>query len=320
MGRTKTLALSLALMMAPAAAFAQTAATPAPAAPATAAPAASAAAAEIEKVAELKPTTGIGMPVPESIALQEQQTEIGHYGRWMHDKLLMPIITAISLLVLALLLWTIIRFRASANPTPSRTSHHTALEVAWTLVPVLILIGIAVPSIRLLAKQYDPPKADLTVKVIGHQWYWTYEYPDAGELSFDSVALSDQDAAKRGDPRLLGVDNRLVVPAGKVVKVLVTADDVIHAFAVPSFWVKIDAVPGRINETWFKVDRPGVYYGQCSELCGTRHGFMPIAVEVLAEADYQKWLAAKQAAAGITPAAASAAPQPVAASAAPAKI
>ena len=319
MGRTKTLALGLALMMTPAMALAQSAVAPATAPAAT--ESAAAAAAEIKAVAELRPTTGIGMPVPRSIALQEQQTEIGHYGRWMHDKLLVPIITLISLFVLALLLWTVVRYRAGANPTPSRTSHNTAIEVAWTLIPVLILIGIAVPSIRLLAKQYDPPKADITVKVTGHQWYWTYEYPDAGDLSFDSVILSDQEAAQRGDPRLLGVDNRLVVPAGKVVKVLVTADDVIHSFAVPSFWVKMDAVPGRINETWFKVDRPGVYYGQCSELCGTKHGFMPIAVEVLPEAEYRKWLAAKQAAAGITPAAVpAAATQPAAAPAAPAKI
>jgi cytochrome c oxidase subunit 2 len=318
----KTLALGLALMMLPAAAFAQDAAlAPAPAATAATDTAVAPAAAEIAAVPELKPTEGIGMPVPESIHLQEQFTEIGHYGRWMHDALLLPIITVISLFVLALLLWVVFRYRAGANPTPSKTSHNTAIEVAWTLIPVLILIGIAVPSIRLLAKQYDPPRADLTVKVTGHQWYWTYEYPDAGELSFDSVMLSDEDAAKRGDPRLLGVDNRLVVPAGKVVKLLVTADDVIHSWAMPSFWVKMDAVPGRINETWFKVDRPGVYYGQCSELCGTKHGFMPITVEVLPEAEYQTWLAAKQAAAGITPPAAPAATVAAAApAAAPAKI
>lgn len=335
MGRMKTLALGLALMMLPAAAQARAESAPAPApavqgaAPVAAAaapatdPAKAAAQAEIEAVAELKPTQGIGMPVPGAIHLQEQQTEIGHYGRWMHDVLLMPIITAISLFVLALLLWVMVRYRAGANPTPSKTSHNTAIEVAWTLIPVLILIGIAVPSIRLLANQYDPPKADLTVKVTGHQWYWSYEYPDEGGLSFDSVMLSDEEAAKRGDPRLLGVDNRLVVPAGKVVKVLVTADDVIHSFAVPSFWVKMDAVPGRINETWFKVDRPGVYYGQCSELCGTKHGFMPISVEVLPEAEYQKWLAAKQLAAGITPPAAKTAAAPKAAAApaaAPAQI
>lgn len=325
MGRMKTLALGMALMMIPAAAFAQEAASvpAAPVAAAVDAAPAAAAPAEVPAVAELKSTVGIGMPVPQSIQLQEQFTEVGHYGRWMHDVLLLPIITIISLFVLALLLWVVVRYRASVNPNPSKTSHNTAIEVAWTLIPVLILIGIAVPSIRLLAKQYDPPKADLTIKVTGHQWYWTYEYPDAGDLSFDSVMLSDEEAAKRGDPRLLGVDNRLVVPAGKVVKVLVTADDVIHSFAVPSFWVKMDAVPGRINETWFKVDRPGVYYGQCSELCGTKHGFMPIAVEVLPEADYKKWLAAKQAAAGITPPAVAAAAAPATAAApvaAPAKI
>jgi len=310
MGRTKTLALALALTLSPAVAFAQ-AAAPAPAAPVAAA--APAAPAPVQQAPELKGIAGIGMPVPGSIHLQEQQTEIGRYGLWMHNTVLMPIITLICLLVLALLLWVVVRYRESANPTPSRTSHNTFVEIIWTLVPVLILVAIAVPSIRLLAKQYDPPKADLTVKVTGHQWYWTYEYPDAGDLSFDSVILSDEDAAKRGDPRLLGVDNRLVVPAGKVVKVLVTADDVIHSWAVPSFWVKMDAVPGRINETWFKVDHPGVYYGQCSELCGIKHGFMPVVVEALAPADYARWLAGKQAEAGITP-------EPAAPAAAPAKI
>lgn len=303
MGRKINFALGIALMMIPAAAFAQPASEPATAV--SEAVAVSAVAAEIdaapETITPMQPTEGIGMPVPKGLMLQEQVTEVGQYGRWMHDVVLMPVIVGICVLVMLLLLWAIIRFRAKANPTPSRTSHNTAIEVAWTLIPVLILIGVAVPSLRLLAKQYDPPNADLTVKITGHQWYWSYEYPDDGELSFDSVMLSDEEALSRGEPRLLAVDNRLVVPAGKVVKLLITANDVIHSFAVPAFWVKMDAVPGRVNESWFKVDRPGVYYGQCSELCGTRHGFMPIAVEVLPEADYKKWLAAKQAEAGITP-------------------
>jgi len=211
----------------------------------------------------------------------------------MHDVVLMPIITAISLLVLALLLWVIARYSRRANPTPSKTSHNTVLEVAWTLLPVLILLVIAVPSIKLLARQYAPPKADLTVKVIGHQWYWSYQYPDNGDFEVVSNLLTDAQDKARGEPRLLGVDERMVVPAGAVVKVITTSDDVIHSFAVPAFWMKMDAVPGRLNETWFKVDRPGVYYGQCSELCGARHGFMPIAVEVVPPADFAKWVAAK---------------------------
>jgi cytochrome c oxidase subunit II len=266
----------------------------------------------------LHPQATIGQPVPRGYEIQPQVTEVGQEAKWMHDVILVPLITVISIFVLLLLVWVIFRYRASANPVPSRTSHNTLIEIIWTLAPVLILVAIAVPSIRLLAHQYDPPKADLVIKVTGHQWYWSYEYPDAGGLSFDSIISSDADAAKRGDPRLLGVDNRLVVPVGKTVKVLVTADDVIHSFAVPAFWVKMDAVPGRINETWFKIQKPGIYYGQCSELCGTKHAFMPIVVEALPPADYARWLAAKQGAAGITPtsAAAPAASDPNAAAAA----
>jgi cytochrome c oxidase subunit 2 len=199
----------------------------------------------------------------------------------------------------------------------SKTSHNTTIEVVWTVVPVLLLAFIAVPSFRLLANQYDPPKADLTIKAIGHQWYWEYEYPDQGGFSFDAVMLTDAEAAERGSPKLLDTDNRIVVPVGATVKVLTTASDVMHSFAIPSFWVKMDAVPGRVNETWFKVDRPGVYFGQCSELCGTKHGFMPIAVEVVAKDKFDAWVAAKQAENGIEPATAqvvdeSAAAQPAA--------
>lgn len=302
MGRTHVLLAALALALTPAVANAQDAPVAAPAAVAVAdAPAAAAtpAAPQVEAPAPLKAVADVGQPRAMGIGLQDQYTDVGVYGAWMHDGVLLPLITIISLLVLALMIWVIVRYRAGANPEPSRTSHNTLIEVIWTVVPVLILVGISVPSIQLLARQYNPPKADLTVKVTGHQWYWTYEYPDAGELSFDSIMLNDEEAAKAGDPRLLGVDNRLVVPAGKVVKLLITASDVIHSWAMPSFWVKMDAVPGRVNEAWFKVDRPGVYYGQCSELCGTKHGFMPIAVEVLPEADYDRWLAAKQTEAGI---------------------
>jgi cytochrome c oxidase subunit 2 len=167
------------------------------------------------------------------------------------------------------------------------------LEVVWTLVPVLILVAIAVPSIRLLAHQYAPPKADITVKATGNQWYWTYTYPDHGDFEIVSNGLKDADAKARGEPRLLAVDERMVVPQGAVVKVIVTASDVIHSWGVPAFWAKIDAVPGRLNETWFKTDKPGVYYGQCFELCGARHAYMPIAVEVLPPAQFAAWVASK---------------------------
>jgi cytochrome c oxidase subunit 2 len=238
------------------------------------------------------PAPGIGQPDGRA-HLQEQFTPIGEEAAWFHDWILMPIITIISVFVLALLLFVVVRFRRAAHPVPSRTTHNTTLEIVWTLVPVLILVAIAVPSIRLLAHQYSPPKANLTVKVTGNQWYWTYSYPDNGDFEIVSNMLSEADAKKRGEPRLLGVDERMVVPAGAVVKLIVTSSDVIHSFGVPSFWVKMDAVPGRLNETWFKVDRPGLYYGQCYELCGARHGFMPIAVEVVSPAQFAAWVASK---------------------------
>jgi cytochrome c oxidase subunit 2 len=238
------------------------------------------------------PTPGIGQPDGRA-HLQEQFTPIGEEAAWFHNVILLPLVTAISAFVLILLLIVIVRFRRSANPVPSRTSHNTILEIAWTLVPVLILVAIAVPSIRLLAHQYSPPKADLTVKVTGNQWYWTYSYPDNGGFEIVSNMLSEADDKKRGEPRLLGVDERMVVPQGAVVKLIVTSSDVIHSFGVPSFWVKMDAVPGRLNETWFQTKRPGLYYGQCYELCGARHGFMPIAVEVVSPAQFAAWVASK---------------------------
>lgn len=264
------------------------------------------------------PTANIGQPVPRGIAVQEQFTPTGHQARAMLDYVLNPVIAFITALVLLLMTWCILRYRAGANPVPSTRAHNFTIEVIWTVVPALILLAIAFPSFRLLAKQYFPPKADLTVKVTGYQWYWGYEYPDYGGISFDSLPLSKEDAEKAGEPYLLEVDNRLVVPAGAVVKVLVTAADVIHSFAVPSFWVKMDAIPGRINETWFKVDRPGVYYGQCSELCGVKHSFMPIAVEVKSPEDFRRWVRMKQAADGIEPTGPgiAAAPVPVAPAAA----
>jgi cytochrome c oxidase subunit II len=247
--------------------------------------------AETTYVSSVMPEPGIGQP-DGRMGLQDQFGPIGEEAAWFHDYILMPAITIISLLVLALLAWVIIRYRRAANPNPSRTTHNTLLEVAWTLIPVLILVVIAVPSIRLLANQYSPPDADVTIKAIGNQWYWTYEYPDHG-IDLVSNMLSDEEAAARGEPRLLAVDERVVVPEGATVKLIVTASDVIHAFALPAFWVKIDAVPGRLNETWFRADRPGIYYGQCSELCGARHAYMPIAVEVVPQAEFERWVASR---------------------------
>jgi cytochrome c oxidase subunit 2 len=183
-----------------------------------------------------------------------------------------------------------IRFNAGRNPTPSRTTHNTLIEVAWTVVPVVILIVIAVPSFKLLFKQLDLPPADLTVKATGNQWFWSYTYPDNGNFEFNSILVPD-DKLKPGQPRLLTVDNELVVPVNKNVRVQTIGADVIHSFAVPSFGIKIDSVPGRLNETWFKATREGVYYGQCSELCGRDHAFMPIAVRVVSEQQFNDWLA-----------------------------
>ena len=205
-----------------------------------------------------------------------------------HDKLLLPIIIAISVFVLFLMVYACIRFRASKNPNPSTTTHNVAVEVLWTLIPCLILIVMAVPSFKILYKQDTIPKADVTVKAIGYQWYWGYEYPDEN-IIFDSYMVEEEDL-KPGQPRLLAVDNEVVVPVNKVVKVLITANDVLHAWALPSFGVKRDAMPGRVNETWFKADRVGTYYGQCSELCGIKHAFMPITVRVVTDEEYNAWL------------------------------
>tara|TARA_Y100000591_G_scaffold141962_1_gene121964 strand:+ start:817 stop:1644 length:828 start_codon:yes stop_codon:yes gene_type:complete len=205
-----------------------------------------------------------------------------------HDKLLLPIIIGISVFVLFLMIYACVRFRASANPVPSKRTHNVAVEVLWTLIPCLILIIMAVPSFKILYKQDAIPKADVTVKAIGYQWYWGYEYPDEN-IIFDSYMIEDKDL-KENQPRLLAVDNELVVPVNKVIKVLITANDVLHAWALPSFGVKRDAVPGRINETWFKAEKIGTYYGQCSELCGIKHAFMPITVRVVSEDEYEEWL------------------------------
>ncbi len=207
---------------------------------------------------------------------------------WFHDYMLLPIITAITAFVLFLLLYTCIRYRASKNKIASTTSHNTLIEVIWTLVPCLILIVMAVPSFKVLYSQDTIPKADVTIKAIGYQWYWGYEYPDEN-IIFDSYMIDEKDL-KENQPRLLSVDNEVFVPVNKVIKVMITANDVLHAWALPSFGVKRDAVPGRINETWFKADRTGVFYGQCSELCGIKHAFMPITVNVVSQDEYDEWL------------------------------
>jgi len=231
------------------------------------------------------------MPMPGEYTLQKQFSKTGEYAHWIHNGLLLPIITVISVFVALLLLWVMFRFRKAANPTPSKTAHNTLIEVIWTVAPVLILLVIAVPSIGLLADQYKPaPKDALTVKVTGYQWYWGYEYPDQGIPEFVSNMLTAEKAAEYGEPHLLAVDNRLVLPAGKPIKLIITGADVIHSFAIPSLWVKMDAVPGRLNEKTFTIEQPGVYYGQCSELCGARHGFMPIAIEALPPAEFEQWV------------------------------
>ena len=205
-----------------------------------------------------------------------------------HNNLLLPIIIAISVFVLFLMLYACVKFRASANPNPSKRTHNVTVEILWTLIPCLILIVMAVPSFKILYKQDTIPKVDLTIKAVGYQWYWGYEYPDEN-IIFDSYMIEEKDL-RADQPRLLAVDNEVVVPVNKVVKVLITANDVLHAWALPAFGVKRDAVPGRINETWFKAEKEGTYYGQCSELCGIKHAFMPITVKVVSEEDYQEWL------------------------------
>ena len=231
---------------------------------------------------------GLGQPSPWQFGLQESATPVMDDIVWFHD-LLLWVIAAISVFVLALLVIIMIKFNARANPTPSRTTHNTVLEVLWTVVPIIILVSIAIPSFRFLFFQLNTPPADLTIKATGKQWYWSYAYPDNGNFEFDSLILTDKER-KADQPRLLSVDNEIVVPVNKVVRVQVTGAEVIHAFAVPSFGVKIDAIPGRLNETWFKVTKEGIYYGQCSELCGKDHAFMPISVRAVSEQAFTTWV------------------------------
>jgi cytochrome c oxidase subunit 2 len=230
-----------------------------------------------------------GQPEPWQLNFQPAASPVMANIESFHT-LLLYIITAISLFVLGLLLWIMARYNFRANPTPSKTEHNTLLEVLWTVVPVIILVIIAIPSFKLLYYEADIPKPDLTIEAIGKQWFWSYQYPQQ-KFQFDSLGLSDADALKRHEPRLLGVDHIIVVPVNKIVKVVITGADVIHSWTVPAFGVKMDAVPGRLNETWFKATQTGTFYGQCSELCGARHAFMPIEVKVVSEPEFEGWLA-----------------------------
>jgi cytochrome c oxidase subunit 2 len=230
----------------------------------------------------------LGHPTPWQTGLQDAATPVMENIIWFHN-LLLIVITLITAVVLALLVSVMVRFNERASPTPSRTTHRTSLEVAWTVIPIAILVFIAVPSFRLLFLEQTIPQADITVKATGKQWYWSYGYPDQGKFEFDSLMIQDKDL-KPDQPRLLSVDNEMVVPVNKIVRVQATGSDVIHSFAVPSFGVKIDAIPGRLNETWFKATTEGIYYGQCSELCGKNHAFMPIAVRVVSENEFNGWL------------------------------
>jgi cytochrome c oxidase subunit 2 len=236
---------------------------------------------------------GVGQPADWQIDLAGAATPVMERVQAFHSMIL-PIITVITLFVLVLLIWVVYRYNQQSNPAPSRITHHTLLEVAWTVVPIMILVIIAIPSFRLLYEQQTIPKADMTIKATGAQWYWSYEYPDNEGISFDSNMLPESEASPQ-KPRLLAVDNEVVVPINKIVRVQVTGADVIHAFAMPSFGIKIDAIPGRLNETWFKATREGVFYGQCSELCGTKHAFMPIAIRVVSEGDFASWVSTKKA-------------------------
>ena len=266
--------------------------------------------AEIEAVADSAPQDEVAAEAPEAPAFdyfgsdmikgqpesgaygfQPQHNDIGDYALSMHNYMLMPIITVISLFVLFLLLWVMVRYNRKSNPVPSKTSHNTLIEVIWTLVPVLILVAIAVPSITLLARQYEsPPEDALTIKATGYQWYWGYTYPDNGGFEVISNMMDEDEAVSKGLPPQLAADNRMVVPVGVPIRIQTIGADVIHSFGVPSLWFKMDAVPGRLNEHTLVIDEPGIYYGQCMELCGARHGYMPIAIEARSQEDFERWV------------------------------
>ena len=269
-------------------------------APATAAPASPLLAQDGAPAIAIEP--GVGHPIDGLMRIQPQVTKNGVRAHRFHDAILFPLITVVSLFVLALLAWVILRYRQAAHPIPSKTSHNTVIEVIWTLAPVLILVAIAVPSIGLLAAQFKPaPAGAVTLKAIGNQWYWSYQYPDFGGVEVTANMLKEPNQVGAGErartdadgPRLLAADNRVVLPVGVPIRLITTASDVIHSWAVPAFWIKLDAVPGRLNETSFTIDKPGLYFGQCSELCGARHAYMPIAVQAVSPAVFRQWIVAK---------------------------
>jgi cytochrome c oxidase subunit 2 len=234
----------------------------------------------------------IGVPKPGQIGLQPPVTSLAHELDDMHNYILTPIIFVITIFVMALLLIIIFRFNEKANPVPSKVTHNTLLEVAWTGIPVLILVLIAIPSFRLLYNQLDIPKPDMTLKVIGHQWYWSYVYPDNGNFTFDARLVTAEEAVakQKNVIRLLDTDNEVVLPIGKNIRVQISTEDVIHSWTVPSFGIKHDATPGRVNESWFNIDKPGIYYGQCSELCGIQHAYMPIKVHAVTQEEFDAWV------------------------------
>ncbi|MCB2065596.1 MAG: cytochrome c oxidase subunit II [Erythrobacter sp.] len=265
--------------------------TEAPAADAAAPAGDEAAAAAAPAFEHFGPDMIVGQPTPGGLGFQDQHTANGEYALWMHDAILMPIITVISLFVLALLLWVIVRYNRRANPVASKTSHNTLIEIIWTVIPVLILVVIAVPSITLLARQYEPaPEDAITIKANGYQWYWGYEYVDNGGFEVISNMLDADEALAAGEPHQLAVDNRMVVPVGVPIRIQTFGKDVIHSFGIPSLWFKLDAVPGRINERVLTIEQPGIYYGQCMELCGLAHGYMPIAIEARTMEDFNAWV------------------------------
>lgn len=323
----KAVALSLALLAAPSAVLAAPAAAPATAAPAAAAPTSEQTAPAVVVAPLLPPVPaappinpndphfkvapggytplpaveGVGMPIPGAINLQAQYSPNGHKAYAMHTWLIW-VMVGITVFVLALLIIVAVRFNAKANPVPSKTAHNTLLEVVWTGVPILILVAISVPSVNLLRAQFKPaPKNALTVKATGNQWYWTYQYPDNGKVEVISNMLKEGGEGQPGErtrtvadgPEQLAVDNRMVVPINEDIRLQTTGADVIHAFAVPSLWFKLDAVPGRLNEKVLRVEKAGVYFGQCSELCGVKHGYMPIVVEALPRDKFNAWVIAQ---------------------------
>ncbi|MEL7518409.1 MAG: cytochrome c oxidase subunit II [Pseudomonadota bacterium] len=301
LGRIKVTLLALVALLSAAFAPAALAQEDVAVAEGVAAETVEAAPAETAGYTPMAPTIDKGMPTDprdgregsfmKSLTFQDQYTGTGEYALWMHNWFLLPVITGISLLVLGLLLYTMVRFSRRANPAPSKTTHNTAIEVIWTILPAAILVVIAVPSMTLLARQYEtPPEDAVTIKAIGYQWYWGYEYPDHGGFEVVSNMKKKADALADGEPYQLAVDNRMVVPADTPLRIQTTAADVIHAFAVPALWFKQDAVPGRLNEKLIEGIPEGVYYGQCSELCGTLHGFMPIAVEALPREKFEAWV------------------------------